>query len=734
MTRPAPRVVEALNAALHRLFEERSSLHLLGEDVRDPYGGAFKVTRGLSARHPDRVLSTPISEAGITGVAGGLALAGDQAIVEMMFGDFAALAFDQILNLISKSVTMYGDWLPMPVVVRCPVGGNRGYGPTHSQSLQKHFLGVPNLALYETSPFHDPYAQLAEGLDRGPAMLFEDKVLYTRRMFRDGVVDEHHRYALWGGSTGWAHISPVDGTAADVVLICPGGTAHRALDAARLLRARGIASHVLVPARLYPPDLEPVLPLLADTRLVAVAEESTEGGTWGAEIAARVHTKIWAQLRSPVLLLNSADSVVPTAPHLEARVLLGAELIADVIEAGVARSLPPRTPAALPPAAPLAAAGPETVGPEVAKAEAGEPAAAAAQSAEPAAGVPVAVPKLNNNDTAYLVLRWFADDGAHIDEGDPLVELETSKAVEEIAAPAAGHLRVCAAEGSEVGVGELLAELLAEPSAAPEPAAPAPGTPAPTASVERAAVPGPAAAPPLAQEPGPDVRTHVLDRAQQGTAAVVTRAHREVPVAFAAVEVAVDAVLARLRILSDESGAEVGLPEAVVKAVAAAHPAFPHLFGTLVDERTVRLADTVDIGVTVDAGNGLYIPVLRDCAVRSLAALSDDLMDFRLKAFRAEFTAGELFGGSLSVSLNTEPGVLFVQPIVMAPQLCMVSVGGPLTRLVLEDGVPASTTVVTLGLAYDHRVVNGRDAVAFLRTVADALHDAEKLVELVDPQ
>ncbi|MGA5318065.1 2-oxo acid dehydrogenase subunit E2 [Streptomyces pseudogriseolus] len=733
MTRPAPRVVEALNAALHRLFEERTSLHLLGEDVRDPYGGAFKVTRGLSARHPDRVLSTPISEAGITGVAGGLALAGDQAIVEMMFGDFAALAFDQILNLISKSVTMYGDRVPMPVVVRCPVGGNRGYGPTHSQSLQKHFLGVPNLALYETSPFHDPYAQLAEGLDRGPAMLFEDKVLYTRRMFRDGVVDEHHRYALRGGPTGWAHVSPRDGTAADVVLICPGGTAHRALDAARLLRARGIAAHVLVPARLYPPDLEPVLPLLADARLVAVAEESTAGGTWGAEIAARVHARIWAQLRAPVLLLNSADSVVPTAPHLEARVLLGAERIAEEIEAGAARALPPRAPATPPPATPLAVTGaetlglPETTAPETPAAEAREPEAVAADSAEPAAGVPVAVPKLNNNDTAYLVVRWFADDGAYLDEGDPLVELETSKAVEEIAAPAAGHLRVRAAEGSEVGVGELLAELLTEP-----PATPGPETrPVPPPEPPAEPLPEPA----RAQEPGPAAaRTHVLGRAQQGTAAVVTRAHREVPVAFAAVEVTVDAVLAGLRTLSDETGAEVGLPEAVVKAVAAAHPAFPHLFGTLVDERTVRLADTVDIGVTVDAGNGLYIPVLRDCAGRSLADLSDDLMDFRLKAFRAEFTAGELSGGCLSVSLNTEPGVLFVQPIVMAPQLCMVSVGGPLTRLVLKDGAPASTTVVTLGLAYDHRVVNGRDAVAFLRAVADALHDAEKLVELVDGQ
>ncbi|WP_330177288.1 2-oxo acid dehydrogenase subunit E2 [Streptomyces sp. NBC_01498] len=722
MSGPAPRVVETLNGALVRLFDERPSLHLLGEDVLDPYGGAFKVTRGLSTRHPDRVLGTPISEAGITGVAGGLALAGDQAIVEVMFGDFAALAFDQVLNLISKSVTMYGDRVPMPVVVRCPVGGNRGYGPTHSQSLQKHFVGIPNLALYETSPFHDPYAQLAEGLDHGPAILFEDKVLYTRRMYRDGTVDEHHRYELLGGPTGWAHVTPVDAAPADVVLICPGGTAHRALEAARLLRDRGLTAHVLVPARLYPPDLEPVLPLLAGARLVAVAEESTAGGTWGAEIAARVHARIWAELRAPVLLLSSADSVVPTAPHLEAEVLLGAGRIAQEIEAAAARTLPARAPAA--PAGPVAAAGPLVdPGSHASAPAAAAPDTVAPEGVEPVAGVPVSMPKLNNNDTDYLVLQWLAEDGAEVAEGDPLVEVETSKAVEEIAAPAAGHLRVHAAEGTEIGVGKLLAELFAEPPTTPSapPAATSPGATA-------AAVPEPPAAAP----PGPDARTHVLDRAQQGTAAVVTRAHQEVPAAFAAVEVEVDAVLARLRTLSDDTGAEVGLPEAVVKAVAAAHPAFPHLFGTLLDERTVRLADTVDIGVTVDAGNGLYIPVLRDCAARSLTDLSDDLMEFRMKAFRGEFTAGELSGGSLSVSLNTEPGVLVVQPIVMWPQLCMVSVGGPLTRLVLTEGTPTPATAVTLGLAYDHRVVNGREAVAFLRVVADALHDPEQLDKLID--
>ena len=144
-----------LNRGLHTVFANDPRVYLLGEDVLDPYGGAFKVTRGLSTRYPDRVLTTPISEGAIVGVGNGLALAGDRAIVEVMFGDFVTLAFDQIVNFAAKSVAMYGRRLPMHLVVRCPVGGNRGYGPTHSQCPQKHFVGVPDLALFEVSPFRE---------------------------------------------------------------------------------------------------------------------------------------------------------------------------------------------------------------------------------------------------------------------------------------------------------------------------------------------------------------------------------------------------------------------------------------------------------------------------------------------------------------------------------------------------------------------------------------------------
>jgi pyruvate/2-oxoglutarate/acetoin dehydrogenase E1 component/pyruvate/2-oxoglutarate dehydrogenase complex dihydrolipoamide acyltransferase (E2) component len=694
VTALAPRIVEGLNGALHRLFTERPGLHLLGEDVLDPYGGAFKVTRGLSTAHPDRVLTTPLSEAGITGVAAGLALAGDQVVVEVMFADFAALAFDQLLNLVSKSVSMYGHHVPMPVVVRCPVGGRRGYGPTHSQSVQKHFIGIPNLTLYETSPFHDPYRLLSHALDHGPAMVFEDKVLYTRRLFTDGVVDEHLRFTLTGAEPGWAHVTPADGAPADVLLLCPGGVAHRAIEAAHALRQKGIRVHVLVPALLYPLDLEPVLPLVAGARLVAIAEESTEGGTWGAEVAARLHRACWTDLRAPVLTMSSADSVVPTAPHLEARVLLGADRMADEIAA--AFGAVPDVPAeAVPPGARRA--------PE--------------EAAPPAqAGVPVAAPKLNNNDETYVVLEWLVAEGEQVDEGAPLVELETSKAVEEIAAPASGYLRTRVDAGAEVVVGAVLAELLPTPEPTPPPAAATAPAPAPTRT----------------PTPAEHRDTLVLDRVQQGIAAVVTRAHREVPAAFTALEVRVDRTLERLRALSEETGGEIGLAEVLVKAVAVARPAFPSLFGRLVDDRTVELARTADIAVTVDAGNGLYTPVLRDCASRPVGELADDLMDFRLKALRGEFTARELDGGAIGVSLNLEPGVSVVAPIVLWPQLCMVSVGGPLERVVAVDGAPAPATVVTLGLAYDHRVVNGRTAVAFLRAIGDSLCDPLQLGKLVE--
>lgn len=248
------RVAENLNLALHSIFEADPEIHLLSEDVADPYGGAFKITKGLSTRFPERVLSTPISEGGLVGIAAGLALAGVSAIAEIMFGDFLTLAFDPIVNFAGKSVSMYGRRLPMPLLVRCPTGGGRGYGPTHSQSLQKHFIGAPGVSLYEASPFHDNRALLRSILAKAePAVLFEDKILYTRPMFADGRVDDLFSYDRLAGCDTF-RVFAEDSASVDCVIIATGGMVHRVLDAMRaLLLEHEIICQLLVPARIHPP-------------------------------------------------------------------------------------------------------------------------------------------------------------------------------------------------------------------------------------------------------------------------------------------------------------------------------------------------------------------------------------------------------------------------------------------------------------------------------------------------
>jgi pyruvate/2-oxoglutarate/acetoin dehydrogenase E1 component/pyruvate/2-oxoglutarate dehydrogenase complex dihydrolipoamide acyltransferase (E2) component len=686
-----PRVSEQLNRALRDLMSQDGQLYLIGEDLLDPYGGAFKITKGLSTEFPDRVLATPLSEGGIVGVGAGLAMAGNRVIVEIMFGDFLALGFDHLLNFAAKSVSMYGRPVPVPLLVRCPVGANRCYGPTHSQSLQKHFIGIPDLALYELSPFHSAEAIVREALGReAPAILFEDKVLYSRRCFAGNHVDDLFRYRMLGGGLGWAHAGPGGGLAdePDAVIIAPGGVTHRAMDAARQLRERhGHSVHVVTPARLYPLDIDPVLPLLASAGLVCVAEESTAGGTWGSEVARLVYEGIWSSLRAPVLLLNSADSVIPAASHLERQVILGTDEIADAVAESGGWTRPVSRPASVSGAAP----------------------ASAHVSAQLKGGVPIIVPKLNNNDDSYVLLDWLADEGAWVEAGTDVVSLEASKAAQDIPAPAAGYLQRVVAVGEEREVGTVIGYLMPEPAAAAQPAHGA-GTPPPAAGADPAGM-------------------YQLDRAQVSAAAVVTRSHREVPTGFTVVRARVDAVLDTLADMSNETGAQFTLSEVVVKAVAALHQDFPLFFGSLLDDRTVALAEAPHVAVTVDVGGTLYMPVVRRAHERSVEDIADTLMDFRLKALAKAFAAHDLADGNIGVSLNLDPGIVLVHPIVMWPQLCMLSVGATTQECTLGPEGAVLRRVIHMGLAYDHRVINGRDAALFLRRMAALLEEPDWLSE-----
>lgn len=314
------RIIENLNRALHDLMSRDDRVWLVGEDLLDPYGGAFKAARGLSTAYPDRVVSTPISELGFAGVANGLALAGQHPIAEFMFGDFIFLATDQIVNFAAKSVTMYGEEVAHPVIFRCPVGGHRGYGATHSQSVQKHFIGVPNLDLYELSPLHDAVEQLPRVFARGrPAILFESKTLYAQPQLGEGALDDLFSCDFADAARNTARVSIESSPHA--VIVTTGGQFPACLAAAkRLFFEHEIEVQILVPFRFHPFD---PAPLRAITVPIYVAEESTAGGTWGAEVA--------AVLGRPVRLLHSADSIIPSARHLETEVLLQPETIVQSI-------------------------------------------------------------------------------------------------------------------------------------------------------------------------------------------------------------------------------------------------------------------------------------------------------------------------------------------------------------------------------------------------------------------
>ena len=140
--------IQAINSVLSQQLASNHKLLLLGEDIRSPYGGAFKVTQGLSFNYPEHVINTPISEACIVGIGNGLALRGYRPVIEIMFGDFIGLIFDQILNHASKSRGMYNQQVKVPLVIRTPMGGGRGYGATHSQNLEKHLGGIPDVHLF----------------------------------------------------------------------------------------------------------------------------------------------------------------------------------------------------------------------------------------------------------------------------------------------------------------------------------------------------------------------------------------------------------------------------------------------------------------------------------------------------------------------------------------------------------------------------------------------------------
>jgi pyruvate/2-oxoglutarate/acetoin dehydrogenase E1 component len=327
-------VLESLNAALHQAFSQDERVILLGEDVLDPYGGAFKVTRGLSQAYPKRVLTTPISEAGIVGVATGMALRGLRPVVEIMFGDFLTLAADQVINHAAKFRYMYNEQVRAPLVIRTPMGGRRGYGPTHSQTLEKHFLGTPGLQVLAPCAVGQPGKLLLQAILEGqdPTLFVENKLLYLLPVLDDSTNEELEIETLSrAGSFAPSYRLRLRGAPpASLTLAAYGYMVELARQALlRLAYEDEIFVELIALTRLAPFELDALWDSVAQTGRLVTVEEGAFTLGWGAEVIAQAAEVFGPRLRA-ARRVAALDLPVPASGPLEQATLPSTERILEV--------------------------------------------------------------------------------------------------------------------------------------------------------------------------------------------------------------------------------------------------------------------------------------------------------------------------------------------------------------------------------------------------------------------
>ena len=422
-------VRSSLNEALRRLLTRDERVILLGEDLHDPYGGAFKVTAGLSTAVPGRVISTPIGEAGLVGASIGLALAGYRPVAEIMFADFITLAMDQIYNHAVK-FGMF-DGVHVPLVVRTPSGGRRGYGPTHSQSPENLMTAVPGLTVVFPSHRHDvghllEIASLEWNAIRSCSSSTSCSMASprTRPTTRCSAI----RQPIPGRRC-FRRSSGVS-TDPDLTLVAYGGMLDIVERVAVALLAEDLAVEIVAPSLLQPLPRHTLLELLMDKSRIAIVEESPLGPGFGSELAA---TLLEHRFAGRVRRFGPPPVPIPAARSLESSILPDERRLFDALVSFIT------------------------------------------DESSQLMAVPLHTPRVNNNDDVVRLLRVLVKPGDAVGAGDIVAEVETDKASFTVEAEHPGLvLAVLPQVNDMIDVGSVLLWLGATPDdAVPEATAPA---------------------------------------------------------------------------------------------------------------------------------------------------------------------------------------------------------------------------------------------------------------------
>lgn len=314
-------IAEALRQAIREEMARDPRVFCIGEDIgiEGGFGGAFTVTLGLSEEFGhERILDTPISEAGLTGVAVGAAMAGLRPIADVQYGDFLFCAMDQLANQAAKMRYMSAGTIKVPMVMRVPVGAT-SRGAQHAQSLEAFLIHIPGLKVVAPSTAYDAKGLLKSAVrDDNPVVVFEHKLLYGSK----GPRSERGALSPIGEVPDEEYLVPIGKgiirrEGRHVTIVGKLLTMYRALAAAERLAEEGIEAEVIDPRTLVPLDKELILESVRKTgRLVIVEEDNLTGG-WAADIAAIVAEEAFFWLDAPIKRVSAPDTPVPFAPVME---------------------------------------------------------------------------------------------------------------------------------------------------------------------------------------------------------------------------------------------------------------------------------------------------------------------------------------------------------------------------------------------------------------------------------
>lgn len=313
-TATTPRLVyyaDALREAMAEEMRRDANVLLFGEDIA-LYGGAFGVTRGLLEEFgPERVVNTPISEGGFTGMAIGAALTGLRPVVEYMFMDFIALASDQIVNHAAKFRAIYGEQAKVPIVFRAAAGAGRSYGATHSQMLESWFMHMPGLKVAAPATAEDAKGLLISAIrDDDPVLFVEHKDLYKVRM----PLGETTEPLPFGQAR-------VVREGDEVTIVTYSKMVHTAGLAAMQLAKEGISVEVIDLRTLRPLDSDTIAKSVQKTGRALVLTESMGSAGAATDIACRIMDVAFDYLNAPIIRLTPPDVAIPFSPILEQRVI-----------------------------------------------------------------------------------------------------------------------------------------------------------------------------------------------------------------------------------------------------------------------------------------------------------------------------------------------------------------------------------------------------------------------------